>query len=50
MPTRVNNLQSDKEVIEVSLTGQMLLETPLLNKGSVFPEDERRAFHLLGRQ
>jgi malate dehydrogenase (oxaloacetate-decarboxylating) len=48
MLTRVNNLQSTKDAIEVSLTGQMLLETPLLNKGSVFPEDERRAFHLLG--
>jgi malate dehydrogenase (oxaloacetate-decarboxylating) len=28
--------------------GQMLLETPLLNKGSMFSEDERRAFHLRG--
>ena len=33
---------------EVSLTGQRLLEHPLLNKGSIFPEDERRVFHLLG--
>jgi malate dehydrogenase (oxaloacetate-decarboxylating) len=48
MLTHVNNLQSDKDVIEVALTGQMLLETPLLNKGSVFPEAERRTFHLLG--
>jgi malate dehydrogenase (oxaloacetate-decarboxylating) len=37
-----------EDVVEVSLTGQMLLEHPLLNKGSIFPEDERRAFHLLG--
>ena len=48
MLTGVNNVQSDNEIREISLTGQMLLETPLLNKGSVFPEDERRAFHLLG--
>ena len=38
----------DSDVLEVSLTGQMLLEHPLLNKGSSFPEDERREFHLLG--
>jgi len=38
----------DEDVLEVSLTGQALLENPLLNKGSVFPEDERREFHLLG--
>ncbi|MEO8954469.1 MAG: NAD-dependent malic enzyme [Ktedonobacteraceae bacterium] len=38
----------NEDVLEVSLTGQMLLENPLLNKGSSFPEDERRAFHLLG--
>jgi malate dehydrogenase (oxaloacetate-decarboxylating) len=38
----------DSDVLEVSLTGQMLLEHPLLNKGSSFPEDERRQFHLLG--
>jgi len=48
MPTHVNHLQSDKEALETSLTSQALLETPLLNKGSSFPEDERRAFHLLG--
>lgn len=48
MLTQVYNLQSDKDIIEVSLSGQVLLETPLLNKGSVFPEDERRAFGLLG--
>jgi len=40
--------QGSEDVLEVSLTGQMLLEHPLLNKGSSFPEDERRAFHLLG--
>ena len=34
--------------IETSLTGQVLLDNPLLNKGSAFPEDERREFGLLG--
>lgn len=40
--------QGSDDVLEVSLTGQLLLDHPLLNKGSTFPEDERRAFHLLG--
>lgn len=35
-------------VIETGLTGQLLLDNPLLNKGSAFPEDERRQFGLLG--
>lgn len=48
MLTQTDNLRIDEEVLEISLNGQELLETPLLNKGSVFPEDERRAFHLLG--
>ena len=34
--------------IETSFTGQVLLDNPLLNKGSAFPEDERREFGLLG--
>ena len=38
----------DMDVLEVSLSGQMLLEHPLLNKGTSFPEDERREFNLLG--
>ena len=36
------------EVLETSLTGQLLLDNPLLNKGSAFPKDERREFGLLG--
>jgi malate dehydrogenase (oxaloacetate-decarboxylating) len=44
----VHGDQGNEDVLEVSLTGQMLLEQPLLNKGSSFPEDEQRAFHLLG--
>jgi malate dehydrogenase (oxaloacetate-decarboxylating) len=35
-------------LIETSLTGQLLLDNPLLNKGSAFPEHERREFGLLG--
>ena len=37
-----------KVSIETNLTGQLLLDNPLLNKGSAFPEDERREFGLLG--
>ncbi|MCM3900929.1 MAG: NAD-dependent malic enzyme [Pyrinomonadaceae bacterium] len=35
-------------VIETALIGQLLLDNPLLNKGSAFPEDERRELGLLG--
>ena len=34
--------------IETSLTGLELISTPLLNKGTAFPEDERDLFHLHG--
>lgn len=34
--------------LEVSLTGSQLLDAPTLNKGSAFPEDERRELGLLG--
>jgi hypothetical protein len=31
-----------------TLTGQLLLDSPLLNKGSAFPENERRELGLVG--
>ncbi len=48
MQTEDHVEQIEEDVLEVSVTGRMLLENPLLNKGSFFPEDERREFHLLG--
>ncbi|HLN98465.1 MAG TPA: NAD-dependent malic enzyme [Pyrinomonadaceae bacterium] len=36
------------EPLSISVTGQRLLDDPLLDKGSAFPEDERRALRLLG--
>ena len=36
------------QVVEVPLAGTALLDNPVFNKGSAFPEDERRAFGLQG--
>ena len=46
MSTVVTN--HSEALIETSLTGQRLLDSPLLNKGSAFSRDERREFDLLG--
>jgi malate dehydrogenase (oxaloacetate-decarboxylating) len=37
-----------EEFLAVELAGRILFDTPLLNKSSAFPEDERREFDLLG--
>ena len=37
-----------EEVVEVPLTGVALLDTPVFNKGSAFPDDERTEFGLHG--
>lgn len=38
----------NESAIETALTGQLLLDNPLLNKGSAFPENERRELGLIG--
>jgi malate dehydrogenase (oxaloacetate-decarboxylating) len=40
--------QTSQDILETPLHGQLLLETPLLNKGSAFPADERRELGLQG--
>ncbi len=44
----VRDEKTGEEFLEVSLSGDLLLDHSLLNKGSAFPEDERRQFKLLG--
>src|SRR6202162_67371 len=39
---------TESESQTISITGQRLLEDPLLNKSSAFPEEERRELGLLG--
>src|SRR4026209_1128433 len=41
-------ISRSEAVIETNLTGQLLLDNPLLNKGSAFPQNERRELGLLG--
>jgi len=45
MPARES---TEAESQTISVTGQSLLDDPLLNKSSAFPEDERRELGLLG--
>jgi malate dehydrogenase (oxaloacetate-decarboxylating) len=40
--------QTGQDILETQLSGHLLLETPLLNKGSAFTLDERREFGLHG--
>jgi malate dehydrogenase (oxaloacetate-decarboxylating) len=44
----IRDEQTGESVMEIALTGQMLLDNSLLNKGSGFTEEERREFGLLG--
>jgi len=46
----MNNALAENETspLEISITGQRLLDDPLLNKASAFPEEERRELGLMG--
>ncbi len=44
----IRDERTAEEIAEVAVTGQLLLDTPLLNKGSAFPEEERHELGLLG--
>src|SRR6266496_6647849 len=44
----IQDAQTGEKTVEVPLTGYLLLECPMFNKGSAFPEDERKEFDLLG--
>jgi len=44
----IRDERTGETVVEIAVTGQMLLDNSLLNKGSGFTEEERREFGLLG--
>jgi malate dehydrogenase (oxaloacetate-decarboxylating) len=45
---KMTNAIVENRPFEVSLTGQRLLDDPLMNKSSAFSEEERREFGLMG--
>ncbi|MEA2632301.1 MAG: hypothetical protein QOE66_2520, partial [Chloroflexota bacterium] len=44
----IDDEQTGEEILEVPLSGPALLDNPIFNKGSAFPEDERTEFGLHG--
>ena len=44
----VRDPQTSEEVFETPLAGSLILDTPMLNKGSAFTEVERHELGLLG--
>jgi malate dehydrogenase (oxaloacetate-decarboxylating) len=44
----IHDDRTGEEVMEVPLSGPSLLDNPIFNKGSAFPEDERIEFNLQG--
>ena len=44
----VRDPRTGAEQIETSLDGALMLECPMINKGSAFTDDERRELGLLG--